>query len=426
MRGQCQDATSPVRRATESLSGFVRCVRDVEGMDGADQELLRQYVERRDEAAFAELVRRHAGMVYGAALRQTRDPHQAQEVTQAVFLLLVRKAPGMDGSVVLGAWLFRAAHFAANDLRKMQRRRAARETPMETMPDLPEESQDSTAPAAWQPYLPYLDRCLARLSDPDRHAIWLRFFEEKSLAEVGAALGVAEEAARKRVRRALDRLQVLLEGEGARIDGGNLESMLHPNLAAAVPVGLVAATVAAAMGQAPAVTSNAVAAGVLRTWAWMAVKPWLLTATAVLAVTAGVHAVRSPTLVEAGQPILVLDDYSLAGFPRPEPVRELVRGLQAAMVRGDAVAAAQWIRFPLRVNGPEGSFVVESPADLVRRWNQVFPHEVSSLILKSPGTRLYCDTRGVMVGTGQLWLAPVNGEDGRVDARIAVVNTHPR
>jgi hypothetical protein len=130
--------------------------------------------------------------------------------------------------------------------------------------------------------------------------------------------------------------------------------------------------------------------------------------------------------VEAGQPILVLDDYSLAGFPRPEPVRELVRGLQAAMVRGDAVAAAQWIRFPLRVNGPEGSFVVESPADLVRRWNRVFPHEVSSLILKSPGTRLYCDTRGVMVGTGQLWLAPVNGEDGRVDARIAVVNTHPR
>ena len=77
-------------------------------MEGSDQDLLERYVKQRDDAAFAEIVRRHAPMVYGAALRQTGDAHQAQEVTQAVFLLLVRKASGMNGSVVLGAWLFRA------------------------------------------------------------------------------------------------------------------------------------------------------------------------------------------------------------------------------------------------------------------------------------------------------------------------------
>jgi RNA polymerase sigma factor (sigma-70 family) len=395
-------------------------------MDGADQDLLRMYVERRDEGAFAELVRRHAGMVYGAALRQTRDPHQAQEVTQAVFLLLVRKAPGMDGAVVLGAWLFRAAHYAANDLRKMQRRRAARETPMETMPDLPEETSDTAAPAAWQPYLPYLDQCLSRLSDPDRQVIWLRFFEEKSLAEVGRVLGVAEEAARKRVRRALDRLQVLLEREGTQMEGAELEAMLGTRLAAGVPAGLVAATVAVALGKTPDATSQAVASGVLRTWTWLAIKPWVLVVSAVVAVTAGVQAVRSPTLVEPRQTAVLRDDYSVAGFPRPEPVRELVRGLQAAIVRGDAVAAAGWIRFPLRVNAPEGAFVVETAEDLVRQWNRVFPHAVTSLILKSPGTRLYCDARGVMVGTGQLWVTPVGAPDGQVEARITVVNTYPR
>ena len=116
-------------------------------MDGSDLDLLKQYVEGRDEAAFTELVRRHASMVYGAALRQTGNPHQAQEVTQAVFLLLVRKAPGMNDSVVLGSWLFRAAQYAANDLRKVQRRRAARETSLDPMPDLPDPAPDATVAA---------------------------------------------------------------------------------------------------------------------------------------------------------------------------------------------------------------------------------------------------------------------------------------
>jgi len=394
-------------------------------MDGSDLDLLKQYVEGRSEAAFTELVRRHAPIVYGAALRQTGNPHQAQEVTQAVFLLLVRKAPGMNDSVVLGSWLFRAAQYAANDLRKAHRRRTARETPMDPLPDLPAAAPDAGI-AAWQPYLPHLDRCLARLPDPDQRALWLRFFEDKSLAEVGCALGVAEEAARKRVRRALDRLQGLLEKEGAQVGERDLEPMLGARLAAVLPVGLVDSTVSAAFSGNAAGSAQQLANGVARHWAWQAWKPWILATTALVSVTAGIQAIRTPTLVEPEARVQVLDDYSPAGFPRPEPVRELVLALQQAILRRDAAAAAEWVRFPLRVNTSTGVLLVPDATALSSNWDQVFPHEVASLVLKSPGTRLYCDARGVMVGTGELWLGAITGPDGTVTARVTAVNRSGR
>ena len=394
-------------------------------MDGSDLDLLKQYVEGRDEAAFTELVRRHASMVYGAALRQTGNPHQAQEVTQAVFLLLVRKAPGMNDSVVLGSWLFRAAQYAANDLRKVQRRRAARETSLDPMPDLPDPAPDATV-AAWQPYLPHLDRCLARLPDPDQRALWLRFFEDKSLAEVGRALGVAEEAARKRVRRALDRLQGLLEKEGAQVRERDLEPMLGARLAAALPVGLVDTTVSAVFSEDATGPAQQLADGVARHWAWQAWKPWILATTALVTVTAGLQAIRTPTLVEPEVRVQVLDNYSAAGFPRPEPVRDLVLALQQAILRRDAAAAAELIRFPLRVNTPTGPLTIPNAAALSENWDRVFSREVASLVLKSPGTRLYCDARGVMVGTGELWVGAVRGPEGTVSARVTAVNRSGR
>lgn len=405
------------------MSGFGWGVREQTGMEGSDQDLLRRYVDQRDDAAFAEIVRRHAPMVYGAALRQTGDSHQAQEVTQAVFLLLVRKAAGMNGSVVLGAWLFRATQYAANDLRKVLRRRAARETPMESMPELAEVDTDGETAAAWRPYLPHLDRCLARLPEVDRRALWLRFFEDRSLAEVGRALGVAEEAARKRVRRALDRLQEMLEREGARVDAADLGDMLGARQSAVVPAGLVAGTLSAVLQGTASPTAHAVAAGVVREWLWLACKPWAIAAAAMVTVAAGVQAVRTATVVEPARPRPASDDYSVAGFPDPAPVHELVRELQSAILRQDAAAAARWIRFPLRVNGPGGTFLIEGPEALAGRWKEVFTHDVASLVLKSPGSRLYCDSRGVMVGTGELWVNADPGGDGGIRARVSVVNT---
>lgn len=391
-------------------------------MEVTDYELLRRYVERRDEAAFAELVGRHASSVYGAALRQTGNPHQAQEVMQAVFLLLVRKAAGMDSSVVLGAWLFRAAQFAANDLRKAHHRRSTRETPMESMPDLPAEAAGNGVAPAWEPYLPHLDRCLARLPDADRRALWLRFFEDRSLAEVGRAMGVAEDAARKRVRRALDRLQGLLKREGAGVGAEEIETMLVSRPAAMLPTGLVGATVAAVLSGGGSPVAQSLATSVARTWAWLTWKPWVIGVTAVATVTGIVEAVRTPTLVPPGSVAAALDDYAVAGFPKPEPVRATVKALQVALLQQDVPAVVALVRFPLRVNGAEGAFEVKSAAELESKWASIFTHQVTSLVLKSPAVRLYCDSRGVMVGTGEVWLGPEKDADGRITAKVMAIN----
>ena len=150
---------------------------------------------REFEAAFAELVTRHASAVYGSALRQVRDPHLAQEVVQAGFILLARKASGFKPGVVLTGWLFRATHFAANDLLKAEYRRHRRETAAYRMNPTDESTPaPATEESLWERVSPVLDHCLAKLGELDRHAILLRFFENKPLAEVGQALGIAEDA----------------------------------------------------------------------------------------------------------------------------------------------------------------------------------------------------------------------------------------
>src|SRR5215831_10156110 len=92
-----------------------------------DFELLREYVERHSESAFTALVERHVGLVYSAALRQVSDRHAAEEVTQATFIILARKAPKLRRGINLSGWLYRTAHFAAKGLLRAERRRRQRE-----------------------------------------------------------------------------------------------------------------------------------------------------------------------------------------------------------------------------------------------------------------------------------------------------------
>src|SRR3954452_18904967 len=144
-----------------------------------DRELLQQY-EGGSESAFAELVRRHLNWVYSAAWRQVGDAHLAEEVAQSVFVLLARKAGSLRSSVVLSGWLFRTTRFVASRALRAELRRKRREQEASAMNPSTTDETD----AVWQRLAPHLDQAVASLSEPDRSAVLLRFYEKKTLEDV--------------------------------------------------------------------------------------------------------------------------------------------------------------------------------------------------------------------------------------------------
>ena len=156
--------------------------------DQSDSSLLREFAVHRSQAAFTDLVSRHSAWVYSAAARMVHDPHLAEDVTQAVFLVLADKA-GKLTAVPLHRWLFKVTRYAAaNAIRARTRRdkherRAAMSFSETYQPD-PDQM--------WREISPVLDDSMSRLRSRDRDALILRFYQQKSVAEVGAALGVAD------------------------------------------------------------------------------------------------------------------------------------------------------------------------------------------------------------------------------------------
>src|SRR5688572_2100261 len=157
-----------------------------------DAQLLHTYVGTGDEAAFATIVDRHKGLVYGSALRQTNNAALAEEISQAVFIVLARKAATLKPGTILSGWLFRATRFIACDAIKAEHRRVKREQASLAMNPEMNDNAAASDEAIWQEISPVLDEALTRLGDKDRNALLLRFFEQKNLAEVGQALGIGE------------------------------------------------------------------------------------------------------------------------------------------------------------------------------------------------------------------------------------------
>ncbi len=203
-----------------------------------DFELLRAYANDRVEHAFSALVERYLPLVYSAAARQVAVPAEAEEIVQAVFLILARKAGSLRREVILPGWLLRTTRYVvANARRREQRRQNAERTVMKQY-DPPE------LEAAWEQITPVLDEALVRLSERDRNAIALRFFQQKSFKEVGAALGLSENSARMCVARAVDRLRAFFGEQGLRVPTATLGAVLSAEAVKAAPPGLAASVIA--------------------------------------------------------------------------------------------------------------------------------------------------------------------------------------
>jgi len=235
-----------------------------------DMGLLREYAERNSEAAFETLVSRRVGFVYSAALRQVRDPHLAEEVTQAVFIILAKKAGTIRSGTILSGWLFKTVRFAAI----AQTRAAARRRQHEQEALMQSENLRSAPDPFWEQMSPLLDEALAQLGEKDRQAILLRFFESKSLADVGTSLGTSEDTARMRTNRALEKLHRYFVKRGVKSTTAIIAGSISANSLQVVPVALAKTAAAAALAKGMVVGGSALplVEGALKIMAWTKAK----------------------------------------------------------------------------------------------------------------------------------------------------------
>lgn len=234
-----------------------------EMLSKSDAELLREYADHASEKAFAEIVRRYTDLVYSAAWRQVDSADLARDVAQSVFIDLARKARSLaetrnEHSSLVG-WLYRATRFAASNMRRGEYRRQSREKlAMEHL------YPPSEAVTDWERVRPALDEAMSDLDDEDREAVLLRFFKNEDLRTIGVALGITDDAAQKRISRALDRLHAQMTKRGVTTTAIALSTALAANAVQAAPVGLAATISSTALAGAGA------GGGALTTLKWIA------------------------------------------------------------------------------------------------------------------------------------------------------------
>jgi len=234
--------------------------------DASDMDLVRRFARDHSEAAFTELVRRHLNLVYSIARRGTASDDDAQDVAQAVFVILARKAAGLRARTVLTGWLCETTRYTAACVRRTNARRHAREHAAYLQSTLAEDAHPATD---WHRLAPHLEAALSQLGEGDRTLLALRFYENKSGPEVAALLGIREAAAHKRTARALERLRKCFARRGVVLSAAAITVAVSANALQAAPAELAAQiSTLAAQGATVTLSTASLVQGTLKALAW--------------------------------------------------------------------------------------------------------------------------------------------------------------
>jgi RNA polymerase sigma factor (sigma-70 family) len=254
------------------------------------------------EAAVDELVRRYLPVVYGAARRQLPDASLAEDVTQAVFMVLARRHRGLPANVVLSSWLLKVTHLACLQARRNAGRRKRHERKAAQM-------RPTITPAETVPHgllAAEVDSAIARLGETDRAVVTLRYLEEMSVANVARQLQISEAAAQKRIDRAIGRLRKQMGVPAGQLGAASLSAFFFVQNQLPVPSGL-AATVSHAMATggtaAASATAATIAQGVMKSLLWSGLKLPLLVGVVVVALTAGTVVVQQALSRDQASPL---------------------------------------------------------------------------------------------------------------------------
>ena len=239
-----------------------------------DMELVREFAGQNSERAFAELVRRHINLVHSVALRFTGNAGDAQDVTQAVFIILARKAAGLSARTVLTGWLYETTRFTAMRVLRTQTRRRAHEQEASMQFTVEERGDDNL----WRQLAPLLEAAMSQLGQRDRTLLALRYYENKTGSETASLLGIPQETARKRTHRALEKLRRYFSRHGVNSTTALIAGSISAYSVQVVPVALAksAAALAVAKGAAAGGSTIALVNGVMKLMAWTKAKTAML------------------------------------------------------------------------------------------------------------------------------------------------------
>ena len=296
-----------------------------------DHQLLAEFASAGSEPAFATLVERYVNLVHSTAFRSTGNAQNAEEITQTVFIILARKAKKLSPRVVLSGWLYQTTRLTAANFMKgeFRWRRRQEEAAMQSILNEPTES-------AWREIAPLLDEAMGCLGQTDRDALVLRYFENKTAAEIGAVLRMNEDTARRRVNRALEKLRRIFLKCGVASTTATIGQSISANSVQAAPVALAKKVTAAAItkGAAASASTLTLMKGVLKIMAWTKTKTAIVAGVAViLAAGAGLQTlatIKKHLLQQAAAKQIVVPGGAWNNAGQNEPKATLTTFLWAA------------------------------------------------------------------------------------------------